>query len=165
MELPESSGESVAQLLTRHWLDQQLEQRDLIRMALRLNAHRAELHKGILPGMWTGTPPLWTCAQVAQVVGLPRLAEVTFVGLAGGLAGDALTYRLGIGYIMRLLREIGAPRFVELELRDLLGFCLLAKFGTNRYNRQYLLETAIPSGMKKTNRELYKRRHDVDSNT
>jgi len=160
LAMPDSAHDAVAQLLSRHWLDRSLERRDIMRMALRLNAHRAELRKGELPPMWTGDPPLWTCAQVAQVVGLPKLAEVTFVGLTGGLAGDALTYRLGVGYVMRLLREIGAPRFAELELRDLLGFCLLAKFGQNRYNRQYLLETHISAGIKKTNRDLYKRRHN-----
>jgi hypothetical protein len=131
-------------------------------MALRLQAHRGELRRGVLPDAWLGDPPAWTCAQIVRVSRLPKspkLAEVAFAGMTGVLAGDVLAYRLGAGYCMQLLRECGAPRFAEVELRDLLGCCLLAKFGKNKHSRQYLLETHIPETMRKANRDLYKERH------
>jgi hypothetical protein len=156
----EDAGGAIGRLLVRHWLDKRPDRRDILRMALRLNANRDSLRCSDLPPVWVGEPPAWTCAQVVQVVGLPRLAEVTFVGMTGVLAGDALTYRLGAGYVMRLARELGAPRFGDLELRDLLGFFLLARFGQNRHKRQYLLQTAITDSIKKLNRKTYRKRHD-----
>ena len=143
------------------------------RMLMRILANKEMLLRTGKYPRWTGTPSLWTYAEVLDCAPFRdkftgvSLASTKFLSCSGITAGTVYLYRLTPRYVKWILKEIGGcPRFEDCSSQELTGMRLNIRLGINSNGRFYLLEAQASDSQKKHNRDLRKRRTEhINSKT